>query len=137
MKKTIFTIIALLTLFSFNHSAFAAGDKPSKKPAEPANIELTAEQESALYVMTTEYLRERQPIEKDLAQKQAQYRALMRHTNPSIEQAGELAADIAGLEYTLMVMSMRFHNQLAHNFNMPMKNCTNGNCADNRKRGAH
>ncbi len=139
MKKTIIACIALLSLFPFAMDTFAAGEKPSKKEnsAQYKQAELTKEQENALYVITTEYLRERQPIEKTLAQKQAEYNALMRHTNPNVNQAGELAAEISTLEYTLMNMSMRFHHQIAHDYNIPMTNCTNGGCPDmKRKKGS-
>ncbi len=139
MKKTILICIALLSLFPFAMDSFAAGEKPSKNTKssqEYKETELTKEQENALYVITTEYLRERQPIEKTLAQKQAEYKALMHHTNPNVNQAGELAAEISTLEYTLMNMSMRFHHQIAHDYNISMSNCTNGGCPDMKRKKA-
>ncbi len=136
MKKGILACIALLGLFACATDSFAAGEKPSSKKSAQVqeNAVLSQEQEDALYVMTTEYLRERQPIEKTLAQKQAEHKALMRHTNPNVKQAGELAAEISTLEYTLMNMSMRFHHQIAHDYNIPMSNCTNGGCPDMKRK---
>ncbi len=135
MKKSI-VLLALLSLMPLSIDAYAAGDKPDKKETRQSQG-LSQEQQNALYVVTTEYLRERQPIEKTLAQKQAELQALLQHSNPNVNQAGELAAEISTLEYTLMTMSMRFHHQIAHDYNMPTSHCGNGGCPDmQRKKGS-
>lgn len=125
-KKLIITLAAILSLSSF---AFVdiADAKPKGKQAE--QTALTAEQEAQLQQMTIAHIQALQPVQANLASKEAAYQAVMLNQNPNPEQAALLAGEISTLRHDLINKSIAYHEKIAKDFGLNFNNYAYANMA--------